>query len=137
MQPWTDWPLERLMYLFLSAAYLLVWVQVILFHWRGGFRHLAMWGPVLYTPLLVVVALLMGFLRGGILETAFGWIYAIGLIEGLGGMALHARGVATMIGGINLRNLMGGPPVILPTMYAALSGLGLLVFYWPEITGAS
>jgi hypothetical protein len=134
MQPWTSWPVERLLYLFLAAAYLLVWIQVTLFHWRGGFRSKFMWGPVLYTPLLIVVALLLGFRRGG-LDTAFVALYAIGVLEGMIGVILHARGVASMVGGFNIRNLMAGPPVVLALVYAALSGLGLLVFYWPQIAG--
>lgn len=135
MQPWTGWPLERFLYLFVGAAYMMIWIQVSLFHWRGGFRSKFMWGPVLYTPLLFMAAFLMGFRHGGVLDTAYVVIFAIGALEGMGGFILHARGVASLVGGFNVRNLMAGPPIILPAMYMAMGALGLLIFYWPQIAG--
>lgn len=53
MEAWTDWPLERLLYLFLGLAYLLMWAQLTLLHWRGAFHHKAMLGPVFFTPIAV------------------------------------------------------------------------------------
>ncbi len=135
MQLWTGWPLERFVYLFVGAAYLLIWFQVTLYHWRAGFRSKFMWGPVLYTPLLFLIALLMGFWRGGALDAAFVVLFAIGVLIGLIGTVLHARGVALMVGGFNVRNLMAGPPIVLAVVYLAVSGFGLLVFYWPQIAG--
>ncbi len=102
MQPWTGWPLERFLYLFVGAAYMMMWIQVSLFHWRGGFRSKFMWGPVLYTPLLFMAAFLMGFWHGGVLDTAYVVIFAIGVLEGMVGFILHARGVASLVGGFNL-----------------------------------
>jgi hypothetical protein len=132
---WDGWPLERFLYLFLAAAYLMVWAQLTLFHWRGAFRSRFMWGPVLYTPLLVAMAAFMGIARGDAIEAAYVILFSIGVAEGLLGALLHARGVAAYVGGFNLRNLMAGPPIILPMMYAALSGLALLVYYWEAIAG--
>ncbi len=135
MQSWTGWPLERFVYLFVGAAYLLIWLQVSLYHSRAGFRNKFMWAPVLYTPLLFIVALLMGFLHGGALDTVFVALFAIGAVVGLIGTVLHAKGVGSMVGGFNLRNLMAGPPIVLAVVYLAVSGFGLLVFYWPQIAG--
>jgi hypothetical protein len=96
-----------------------------------------MWGPVLYTPVLVGMAIVLGVIRGGAVETAFIVVFSIGVAEGLIGTLLHTRGVASYVGRVNLRNLMAGPPIILPIMYMALSGLALLVLYWKSISSAS
>lgn len=137
MASWDGWPLERLLYIFIGVAYLLVWGQVTLYHWKGGFHNKFMWGPVLYTPLLVIIALVHGFVRGQGVETVFVLLFAIGVLEGLFGLFAHLKGIAKRVGGFNLQNLMSGPPFSLPIMYAALSGLGLLVHYWPHISGSA
>jgi hypothetical protein len=129
---WAGWPLERFLYLFLAAAFLLVWLQVTLLHWRGGFRSKFMYGPVLFTPLLVVAGLAMGMTRQPAVSACFLVIYAVGVLEGVAGTALHLRGCAMMVGGVNLRNLMAGPPLFLPIIYLAVAALGLLIYYWPK-----
>jgi len=136
MDAWNGWPLERLLYLFLGAAFLLVWLQLTLFHWKGAFRHKAMWGPVLWTPLAILVAFAHGFLHGSTMGLIFVVVFAITALEGLIGTGLHFKGVAAQVGGVNTRNLATGPPVILPFIYTCLAGLGLLVHYWPQLTGA-
>jgi hypothetical protein len=135
MQQWDSWPLERLVYLFLAAGFLLVWIQLSFFHWKAAFHNKIMWGPVLYTPLLILSALAMGLMRAPWLDSLFVVIFAIGVLEGLIGTALHLRGVSRMVGGLNLRNFVAGPPVILAVVFAALCGLGLLTHYWPALTG--
>jgi hypothetical protein len=137
MQGWDGWPIERLMYLFLGAAYLLVWAQLTLYHWKGAFRSKAMWGPVIFTPIASLVALAHGFVQGETIGLVFVVVFAIAALEGLIGAALHLKGVAAQVGGVNLRNLAVGPPVILPMMYAALGVLGLLIHYWPQIVGGA
>jgi hypothetical protein len=133
---WDSWPLERFLYFFIALAYVMIWVQLTLFHWRGAFRSRFMWGPVLYTPVLIGMAIILGVIRGGAVDTAFVVVFSIGVAEGLSGTLLHARGVASYVGQVNLRNLMAGPPIILPIMYMALSGLALLVLYWKSISSA-
>jgi hypothetical protein len=134
---WEGWPLERFLYFFIALAYVMIWIQLTLFHWRGAFRSRYMWSPVLYTPVLIGMAIILGVIRGGAAETAFVVVFGIGVAEGLIGILLHARGVASYVGRVNLRNLMAGPPIILPIMYMALSCLALLVFYWESISRAS
>src|SRR5687767_15018075 len=131
MESWQGWPLERFMYLFLGAAFLLVWIQVTLYHWKGAFRNKAMWGPVIYTPVVVVVALARGFLVGDLMSQIFVVAFALAAFEGLMGTVLHLKGVAAQVGGINLRNLAIGPPVILAVVYMCLGLLGLAIHYWP------
>lgn len=131
MQAWDGWPVERMIYAFLGAAWLLIWLQVSLYHWRAGFHSKFMWGPVLFTPLLVLISLVLAAAPRA--ATVFAVLYGLGVIEGLAGTALHLRGVGARVGGFSLSNLMSGPPVLLAVTYAALCGLGLLVLYRPQL----
>jgi hypothetical protein len=133
MDNWSGWPLERLVYLFLFVAYLGVWGQVTLLHWRGGMRSIFMWGPVVYTPLLFLAALIMVFWRG--FGPVFFWLYVVGALEGLFGTYKHIGGVLHQVGGSTLRNMMMGPPPLLPVLYFGLGAFGALVWYWPQLTG--
>jgi hypothetical protein len=133
LQAWDGWPIERLVYLFLSIAFLAVWIQVTLLHWSGGFRSPYMWSPVIYTPVLVLSALILTFTRAAWAEWLFIAAYALGVVEGLFGAYKHFGGVASHIGGFKLRNFIAGPPAVLPVTYAALALFGLVVYYWDEL----
>ncbi|MEW5744753.1 MAG: hypothetical protein AB1805_04845 [Nitrospirota bacterium] len=137
MDTWESWPPQRFFYLFIGLAYLMLWVQVLLFHWRGAFRHWSMWGPVLFAPVLAVMGILYSFMYGGWLNWLFVILFAVGAIEGILGALFHFKGVKHYIGGFSLRNFMVGPPPILPMMFMTLSLVALLVYFaWPgPVTG--
>ena len=112
-----------------AVLYAGIWVQVTLLHWGGAFAARAMWAPVLLTPPIVVAAVL-----GVIDASAFGWIaaafLAFGVLDGLYGVYRHLRGVAAQIGGLTVRNLIAGPPFVLPLAYSLVGVLGLLGLFW-------
>lgn len=130
MSAWAGWDLDRAVLLFTAVAYVLIWIQLSLYHWAGAFKHVAMWGPVLATPLVVLGALLGAFVRDG----AWGWIalglLVFGILEGMGGVYFHLRGVASQIGGLTTRNLLSGPPPLLPVAYTAIGVLGVGALVW-------
>jgi hypothetical protein len=133
---WHAWSPQRFFYLFIGMAYLLIWIQVGLFHWRGAFRHTIMWGPVLYAPILAIMGMLYAFVYGGWLNWLFVIIFSLGALEGLIGTYYHLAGVKHYIGGWTLRNLMNGPPFILPITFLAFSAVALLIFFlWPGPVG--
>lgn len=127
---WQGWSLDRAVVAFSGLMYAGIWVQVSLFHWAGGFKKLAMWGPVLITPLIV----------GGIAAAAvsratpWGWIagglLALGALDGLIGLYYHLNGMRKQIGGFSVRNLLSGPPPVLPLAYALIGVLGLGGLLW-------
>ena len=127
MVSWQGWPLERLVTLLSALAFLLLWMQLSLFHWRAHFRERAMWGPVVYTPLMIIIAAIFTVGRGASLELAYLVIFALGAVEGLIGCTLHLRGSLRLKGGLNLRNLSVGPPVLLTLLYALLAFQGFLI----------
>jgi hypothetical protein len=128
---WDGWPVDRAILAFSALLYAGVWVQLSLFHWAGGFRKMAMWGPVLMTPLIVLGILIAVAKRDGIL----GWIglaaLALGVLDGLVGLFYHIRGIGYQIGGLaSVRNLMNGPPPVLPLAFSLIGVLGILVLLW-------
>ena len=130
MAAWHGWDLDRAVLVFTGVAYLVIWVQLSLYHWAGGFKHVAMWGPVLSTPLVVGGAILGAVARDGV----WGWIalalLTLGVLEGLLGLYFHVQGIRAQIGGFSIRNLLSGPPPLLPVAYAAVGVLGAGALVW-------
>lgn len=127
---WFGWPLDRVILLLVGLGYLLVALQVWLYHSRQNFRHFAMWGPVIVGPLLGAVLLLLT-LTGAEAFLAPGQILLwTAVASGVIGFVYHLRGVGLRVDGYVLRNFMIGPPVILPLLFSALGVIGLVAAYW-------
>ncbi|MFZ5640550.1 MAG: hypothetical protein ACOY4Q_07650 [Bacillota bacterium] len=127
---WNGWPLERVLVLFVALAYIMIGIQVGLFHYRGNFRHTVMWSPVTATPVLGLTGLALAFYNVPWLKTVYGWLLGITLLVALGGFVIHVRGIVLRVGGWELRNVLTGPPIVLPLMLSAISALGLIALYW-------
>jgi hypothetical protein len=127
---WNGFELGRAVLVLAAILFVCIWLQVTLLHWAGGFRHWAMWGPVLATPGFAAVALVGVVTRTG----AFGWVVAgvmvVAVLEGLLGVGYHLLGIRAQIGGFSLRNVMSGPPPLLPLAYALIGLLGLAGVMW-------
>jgi hypothetical protein len=65
MDAWGGWDFQRFYVLFVGAAFLLLGLQVFLFHWRAAFNHRTMYLPVLAAPLLFLAALVAAITREG------------------------------------------------------------------------
>jgi hypothetical protein len=133
MDAWDGWPFARLYMLLVALAFAIVGLQVLLFHWRAAFRRLTMYGPVLLAPVIVVAGVVGALKRDGLL----GWIvlavFALGIVDGLVGIVEHLRGISRRIGGFSLRNLMSGPPPLLPVAFMALALTGALALIWEAL----
>ena len=133
MEPWDGWPFARLYLLLVAVAFLVVGGQVFLFHWRAAFRSRAMYGPVVMAPVIAAAG------GAGALAPhhAVGWtavvVFGVGLLDGLIGLALHLRGIAARVGGFTLRNVLAGPPPLLPLAFAALALTGGLAVVWQAL----
>jgi hypothetical protein len=130
LSDWSAWELGRVVLVAAAVMYAGIWAQVTLFHWGAAFASKAMWAPVLLTPFIVLAAALAVLTRqdpwGGIAAVALG----IGVLDGLYGLYRHLRGTASQIGGMTLRNLMAGPPPVLPLAYSLIGIVGLLGLLW-------
>lgn len=130
MAAWDGWPFARLYLLLVAVAFLVVGAQVFLFHWRGAFRSKSMYGPVVMAPIIAAAGVAAAVAR----NDAIGWtataIFAVGFVDGLIGLVLHLRGVGRRVGGFTLRNVMAGPPFLLPLAFGALALTGGLAVVW-------
>jgi len=96
-------------------------------HYKNNFRYRAQWTPVVIAPLLMLAA-------GGAIarvRIAHTWLPAIAglaVIDGSVGFVYHARGVLRRPGGRALLfyNIVYGPPIFAPLLFAASGFLGLL-----------
>lgn len=127
---WIGWPLDRILVLFVGAAFLLIFVQVTLFHYRQNFRHWSMWIPVLATPVFGVLSLYLAFYNVAWLRFLLLVLFTVGVAAGAFGSYMHVRGVGERVGGYELRNFMTGPPLTLPALISAMSILGLIALVW-------
>lgn len=127
---WNAWSIERILILFVSLAFILIGVQVTMFHYRQNFHKKAMWIPVIATPVFFLVGIVLVFYNVHWLRNLFVGLMGIGTLAGLIGFYYHFRGVGVRVGGWALRNFLIGPPIILPLLITAMSVLGLIAIYW-------
>jgi hypothetical protein len=130
MDAWDGWGFQRFYLLFVAAAFLLLGLQVFLFHWGAAFRRWTMYIPVLGAPALTVAGIAGALQRDGWIGWAALAFFVIGVGDGLIGVFEHLRGIAERIGGFSPRNLVAGPPPLLPVMFMALAVSGGLALVW-------
>ncbi len=126
MESWSGWETGRWVVALAVVLYLGVWAQLSLYHWGAAFRRWEMIPPVVVTPVIAIAGGL-GVISG---DGVLGWMavvgFGIGVLEGLAGAFFHAQGLVRQVGGLNLRNLIAGPPPLLPVAYALAGVFGLL-----------
>jgi hypothetical protein len=96
-------------------------------HYKSNFRYKAQWTPVLLAPLLMASA--AGAVKSRRLaRTALPIASTLALADGAVGFYYHARGVAKRPGGLKkpLYNILYGPPIFAPLLFAACGFLGLM-----------
>lgn len=96
-------------------------------HYKSNFRYKAQWTPVLMTPLLMASA--AGAIKDRrIANTALPIMSALALANGAVGFYYHARGIVRRPGGAKklLYNILYGPPIFAPLLFAACGFLGLM-----------
>lgn len=96
-------------------------------HYKNNFRYKAQWTPVIIAPALMASAL--GAIKSR--RMAHTWlptISVLAIVDGSVGCAYHARGVLRRPGGLSkpLYNVIYGPPLFAPLLFAACGFLGLL-----------
>ena len=130
MDTWDGWGFQRFYLLFVGAAFLMLGLQVLLFHWRAAFRKWTMYGPVLVAPVLAAAGVVAAITRDGLIGWVALGVFGFGVVDGMIGLYEHLRGIGERIGGFTLRNLVAGPPPLLPAMFMALAVSGGLAIVW-------
>lgn len=130
MEEWSGWTADRVVLALVAVMYAGIWIQVSLYHWAGGFAMRAMWGPVLFTPLVVGGAAAAAVDR----SDPWGWVaaalLAIAAVDGVYGTYRHLKGIRSQIGGFSTRNFLSGPPPMLPVAYTMIGVVGLVALMW-------
>lgn len=96
-------------------------------HYKNNFRYTAQWTPVIIAPLLMAAGI--GAMRNRrIAHTWLPALSAVAMVDGAVGFGYHARGVLRRPGGLKkpVYNVIYGPPLFAPLLFAACGFLGLL-----------
>jgi hypothetical protein len=106
-------------------------LQAAMLHYRGAFNNPLMYAP-LTTPLLAAAAVPWLILTGGRVASmsVSATLWATFLI-GFIGLGMHLRGFDRMMGGLRvaLPNVLEGPAMTAPALFAGFAGAGLAALY--------
>jgi hypothetical protein len=96
-------------------------------HYKNNFKYKAQWTPIIIAPLLMgSAALSIRSLKAA--RTLLPVISVAAIADGAVGFWYHARGVLRRPGGrkLSLYNILYGPPLFAPLLFAACGVVGLL-----------
>lgn len=96
-------------------------------HYKSRFRNRAQWTPVILTPIQFAACIGAIFSRR-VAQRLLPVTSAAAVINGAVGFGYHVRGIARRPGGKKkwLYNILYGPPIFAPLLFAACGALGLL-----------
>ena len=102
-------------------------VESLYSHYKSEFTFRIEWTPILLTPAIIFAGIGTVWSRT-IARTLLPLTSALAVINGMLGFFYHARGIWRRPGGLKLPwyNLIYGPPIFAPLLYAATGFLGLL-----------
>jgi hypothetical protein len=96
-------------------------------HYKNNFRYKAQWTPIIISPLLMAAGI--GAVKSRrIAHTWLPAISAVAITDGAIGFGYHLRGVWRRPGGLKrpIYNMIYGPPLFAPLLFAASGFLGVL-----------
>ncbi|MGH7914453.1 MAG: hypothetical protein ACREPW_07375, partial [Candidatus Binataceae bacterium] len=96
-------------------------------HYKSNFRYKAQWTPVVVAPLLVAAS--VGAVKNQrVAQTWLPTLSSVAMLDGAVGFGYHARGILRRPGGLKMPfyNLIHGPPIFAPLLFAAAGFIGLL-----------
>ncbi len=102
-------------------------VEALYSHYKNNFSYRVQWTPVLLAPALFLAGIGALWSRT-IARTLLPFLSLLALLDGAVGTFYHVRGALRRPGGLKLPlyNLIYGPPVFAPLLFAASGFLGLL-----------
>ncbi len=102
-------------------------VEALYSHYKNNFSYRVQWTPILLTPALMIAGIGSVWSRT-IARTLLPIVSVLALLDGGIGFLYHLRGVARRPGGLKkpFYNLVYGPPIFAPLLFAASGFLGVL-----------
>jgi len=118
---------QRSLALVAAMSSLLSGLEVTYEHYRGSYSQQVMYTPVAISLVLAVTGVWAAFSRWAA-RVALPIVSLVTMLDGLVGFYFHVRGVARKPGGwrIPVMNLIMGPPVFAPLLFALSGYLGLI-----------
>ena len=110
-----------------AATALPMGVEIYINHYGGSFGNKWMWTPVVLSPALSAAGV-AGVVSERAAKTVLPALSAVFLLDGLGGLFFHARGIARKPGGFRepTYNLVMGPPALAPGSLALIGAIGVM-----------
>ena len=102
-------------------------VEALYSHYKNNFKYKAQWTPIVIAGLLIATAL--GAVRSPkVAKKLLPAVSGLAIADATVGFFYHARGVKNRPGGLKnpLYNVMYGPPIFAPLLFAACGFLGIL-----------
>ncbi|HEX6496552.1 MAG TPA: hypothetical protein VF018_13765 [Acidobacteriaceae bacterium] len=99
-------------------------------HYKDNFKFRVQWSPILLTPVMLIATLgSLGSRR--LANTLLPAASAMLMLNGVIGTAYHIRGILRRPGGRKkpLYNILYGPPLFAPMLFAAAGMLGALAYF--------
>jgi len=102
-------------------------VEALYSHYKNNFRYRVQWTPILLTPPIMAAGIGAVFSKT-VARTMLPLVSILALLDGAAGTFYHVRGMLRRPGGRKypLYNLIYGPPVFAPLLFAASGFLGVL-----------
>ena len=103
-------------------------LEAIYSHYKNGFKYPKLqWSPIVLGPILFVAGVGTVW-KAWVGRTLLPLASALAILDGTIGFYVHARGIVRRPGGLKLPlyNLMYGPPIFAPLLFAASGFMGLL-----------
>jgi hypothetical protein len=121
---------QRSLALIAGLASILSGLEVVYEHYRGSYSQRVMYTPVLLSPALLVAGIWAAFSRRAA-RTVLPLVSLATLLDGLIGFFFHLRGVNRKPGGwrIPVFNVIMGPPIFAPLLFAISGYLGLVAAF--------
>src|SRR5581483_10615600 len=96
-------------------------------HYKNNFTYRIEWTPILLTPAVMIggIGSIWSHMMGRVVLPVSS---VLALLSGMLGLYYHARGLVRRPGGLKkpFYNLLYGPPIFAPLLFAATGFLGLL-----------
>jgi hypothetical protein len=102
-------------------------IEALYSHYKNNFRYKVQWTPILLTPPIIAAGIGAVFSKT-VARTMLPLVSILALLDGAAGTFYHVRGMLRRPGGRKypVYNLIYGPPVFAPLLFAASGFLGLL-----------
>ena len=121
---------QRSLALIAGLSSVLSGLEVLTEHYRGSYSQRIMYSPIILSPALLIAGVAGAFSRRAA-RTVLPIVSLITVADGVIGFVFHVRGIHRKPGGwrIPIFNLVMGPPVLAPLLFALSGYLGLIATF--------